>query len=481
MEQTVINNIKQLVIKTFGKDFEQIKELPESGSYRKYFRFYIDGKSYIAAFNEDYKENLAFIHFTDVLLKNNINVPEVYAHDLENNIYLIQDLGSDTLFNLLRRSREEGKGITPEIKSYYKKALEQLVDFQLCEGIDFKIAYPREKFDKQSMIWDLSYFKYYFLKLAKIQFDEQLLEDDFNKLTDFLLQAGTNYFMFRDFQARNIMIKDEEVYFIDYQGGRKGALQYDLASLLFNSKADLPLDFRDELLHHYIKELQKHINITDQYFLKYYYGFALIRILQAMGAYGFRGFYERKMYFLNSIPFALKNLKIIVEKFEFLNKLSHLKNILEALIENEELNKYKAPELGGKLLVNISSFSYKKGLPVDSTEHGGGYIFDCRAIHNPGRYEEYKKLNGTDKEVIKFLDKEEEMQNFLQNVYSLIDKHIEKYLKRNFDYLAVHFGCTGGQHRSVYAAEHLFEYIRKKYNVKITLNHREQKIQKTVT
>ena len=382
---------------------------------------------------------------------------------------------------MLNKEKQTSQKISPQIKKYYKQALEQLVNFQLCKGIDFKIAYPREKFDKQSMIWDLSYFKYYFLKLAKIQFDEQLLENDFNKLVDFLLQAGTNYFMFRDFQARNIMVKNEKIYFIDYQGGRKGALQYDLASLLFNSKADLPLDFRDELLDYYVKILQKHINITQQYFLRYYYGYALIRILQAMGAYGFRGFYERKLYFLNSIPFALKNLALIKSKFEFLDKLPHLKLILDDLINNKELKKYSAPKFSNKLLVNISSFSYKKGLPIDTTEHGGGYIFDCRAIHNPGRYEQYKKLNGTHQDVIKFLDNETEMQNFLQNVYSIIDFHIKKYQKRNFKYLAVHFGCTGGQHRSVYAAEHLFDYIKNKFDVNIVLKHREQNKEKQHT
>ncbi len=477
MEKLILDNINSLFFKTFNKQIDEIKALPESGSYRKYFRIFSDNETFIAAYNADYKENLAFIKYTETLLNNNIKVPKLYSYDLDENIYLIEDLGDTTLFSLLQKNNFV---INDDIKNYYKKSLEQLISFQFCKNVDFSYAYPRESFDKQSMIWDLSYFKYYFLKLAKIPFDEQLLEDDFNKLTNFLLQTNTEYFMFRDFQARNIMIKNKNVYFIDYQGGRKGALQYDLASLLYNSKANLSEEFRNELLEYYIEKLNNKTKIEKPEFLKYYYGYALIRILQAMGAYGFRGFYERKMYFLNSIPFALKNLSEIITKFQYLNNLNHLKDILEKLTENEELKNYVAPTFGEKLQVNISSFSYKKGLPIDTTEHGGGYIFDCRAIHNPGRYEEYKKLNGTDKAVINFLDNEPEMQDFLKNVYSLVDMHIQKYLKRNFKYISINFGCTGGQHRSVYAAEHLFDYINRKYDVRIILKHREQKIKKEI-
>ena len=471
-EQYILN----LFTKTFNTKPDKITQLALSGSDRVYFRiFYDKNKTCIGAYNFDDKENTAFIEFTKSFIKDNINVPQLIAEDLKNKVYLLEDLGSTTLFDLLLKERK-GESIPNNIAVYYKKSLSQLVDLQLAKAIDYKHCYPRESFDKQSMTWDLSYFKYYFLKLAKIPFNEQLLEDDFNKLSDYLLTANTDFFMFRDFQARNIMIKEEEVYFIDYQGGRRGALQYDLASILFNSKANLPISFREELYSHYLNELKKKINVDETKFESHFFGYALIRILQAMGAYGFRGFYERKLYFLNSIPFALINLKYIISKFEFLLELPELNKVINSILSNEDLKKYGELKESNKLQIKISSFSYKKGLPIDSTEHGGGYIFDCRGIHNPGRYDEYKKLTGRDKPVIEFLDKEQEMTDFITNVYSLADKHIQKYIERKFDYLTFNFGCTGGQHRSVYSAEHLFHYLNDKYDVELYLEHREQNI-----
>ena len=476
MDNSKEQNILNLFTKTFNTKPKKIIQLALSGSDRVYFRiFYDKNKTCIGAYNYDDKENIAFVEFTKSFIKESINVPQLIAEDLKNKVYLLEDLGSSTLFNLLLKERK-GEKIPSKIAGYYKKSLSQLIDLQLAKAIDYKHCYPRESFDKQSMIWDLSYFKYYFLKLAKIPFNEQLLEDDFNKLSDYLLTTNTNFFMFRDFQARNIMIKDENVYFIDYQGGRKGALQYDLASILFNSKADLPISFREELYSHYLNELKKKINIDETKFESYFFGYALIRILQAMGAYGFRGFYERKLYFLNSIPFALINLKYIISKFEYLLQLPELNKVINSTLSNEDLKKYGELKVSNKLQIKISSFSYKKGLPVDSTEHGGGYIFDCRGIHNPGRYDEYKKLTGRDKPVVEFLEKEQEMTDFLENVYSLADKHINKYIERKFDYLAFNFGCTGGQHRSVYSAEHLFKYLNDKYDIVLYLEHREQNI-----
>ncbi len=469
-------NILNLFSNTFNISPDKIVQLALSGSDRVYFRiFYDNNKTCIGAYNFDDKENIAFIEFTKSFLKNNIKVPKIIAEDLKNKVYLLEDLGNTTLLDILLQERKT-ENIPDKIAEYYKRSLSQLIELQLAKNINYKYCYPRQSFDKQSMIWDLSYFKYYFLKLAKIPFDEQLLEDDFNKLSDYLLTTDTNFFMFRDFQARNIMIKDEDVYFIDYQGGRKGALQYDLASILFNSKANLPLRFRDELYNYYINELKKRLNVDEIKFESYFYGYALIRILQAMGAYGFRGFYERKLYFLNSIPFALINLKQLTNKFKYLLELPELNKVINSILNNTELQKYGELIKSNKLQIRISSFSYKKGLPIDSTEHGGGYIFDCRGIHNPGRYDKYKKLTGMDKPVIEFLDKEEEMTDFINNVYSLADKHVKKYIDRKFDYLTFNFGCTGGQHRSVYSAEHLFNYLNNKYDVELFLEHREQNI-----
>ena len=476
MTKNKIQNITNLVKQISDKEVISINKLAQSASYREYYRItFADNETIVAAYNEDYKENVAFINFSKTFLAKNLNVANVLAVDLDNSIYLLEDLGSFTLFDMLNNDRKADK-IPENIIILYKKSLKQLIDFQLIgNALDYGDAYPRQAFDEQSMFWDLNYFKYYFLKLAKIPFNEQLLENDFENFSEHLLSYNTNYFMYRDFQARNIMVKDNDVYFIDFQGGRKGALQYDLASILFNSKANLPLDLRNDLLDFYYKELSSRIDYDKDLFMQGYYAYALIRILQAMGAYGFRGFYEKKSYFLNSIPFALKNLAFIISKFEYLKELPELAKVLNDILQNEELKQY-GEENTDKLKIKITSFSYKKGLPVDTTEHGGGFIFDCRSIHNPGRYDEYKKLTGLDKPVIDFLDKEKEMDDFIKNSFALVDKAVEKYLSRGFNYISVSYGCTGGQHRSVYSAQKLFNYLKEKYDILVEVNHREQGI-----
>ena len=416
---------------------------------------------------------MAFVNFSKTFLSKKLNVAAILAVDLKNSIYLLSDLGSFTLFDVLTKNRK-GNEVTPDIVTLYKKSLKQLIDFQLIGNeLDYNDAYPRQAFDEQSMFWDLNYFKYYFLKLAKIPFDEQLLENDFDKFSEHLLSYDTNFFMYRDFQARNIMVNNDDVYFIDFQGGRKGALQYDLASILFNSKADLPFELRDNLLEFYFKELSTRIDCDYDEFIQGYYAYALIRLLQAMGAYGFRGFYEKKTYFLNSIPFALKNLEYIVSKFDYLKKMPELAKAVTEILNSDELREY-GEETSEKLKIKITSFSYKKGLPVDTTEHGGGFLFDCRSIHNPGRYDEYKKLTGLDQKVITFLDKEKEMDDFIDSSFALVDKAVEKYLERGFNYISVGYGCTGGQHRSVYSAQKLYNHLKDKYNIIVEVNHREQ-------
>jgi hypothetical protein len=303
-------------------------------------------------------------------------------------------------------------------------------------------------------MWDLQYFKYYFLKLAQITFNEQSLEKDFNNFTDFLFETDTNYFMYRDFQSRNIMVVDETPFFVDYQGGRKGALQYDIASLLFDAKADLPNKIREELFDFYITELQNHIEIDVIKFKKYYYGYAIIRIMQALGAYGLRGYYEKKEHFLSSIPFAVQNIRVILEKYDFPFEAPNLKDVLFSIINSEKLS-----SISEEFCVTVNSFAYRKGIPVDNSGHGGGFVFDCRAIPNPAQYPEYKDKTGKDIEVIEFFEHEQEMKSFLNNVFNIIEQSVEKYLKRNFKHLSVNFGCTGGQHRSVYSAEALVAHL----------------------
>ncbi|MCW3804733.1 RapZ C-terminal domain-containing protein [Plebeiibacterium marinum] len=468
---------QQLIMKMFtqwsGEKVESMTMLPPSGSYREYVRIEGGGKSALGVYNADEKENKAFVEFTKHFLSKGLNVPNIYDENLGEDVYLIEDLGNVTLFDFLQENRT-AESLSPALVELYQKTIKELVCFQLkgSEGLGFDLCYPRKAFDRQSMLWDLHYFKYYFLKLAQVPFDEQALEDDFSKLIDFLLEAEHHYFLYRDFQSRNVMIKQGEPWFIDYQGGRKGALQYDLASLLYDGKADIPPVVREELYRYYIEELKKYKEVDEDTFQHHFSGYVYIRIMQAMGAYGFRGFYEKKEHFLKSIPFALQNISYLLRSHPLPLDIPELNKVLNALTQNEKLKKINA------LTVTVNSFSYKRGIPYDMSGNGGGFVFDCRAIHNPGRYAEYKHITGKDKPVIEFLEKEPEMKQFLDTVFPLVSQSVEKYIERNFKHLMVNFGCTGGQHRSVYSAERLAEYIRTKYPVSVKLRHIEQEIKK---
>ena len=423
-------------------------------------------------YNPDFKENRAFIEFSKEFHRNELPVPEIYKEDIERSIYLVEDLGDTTLYAYLTQIKAQ-LGFNEELKDIYKKVLDKLVLFQSRggESINYQYCYPRSSFDKQSMMWDLHYFKYYFLKLAGISFDEQNLENDYQTFADFLLDADRDFFMYRDFQSRNVMLRGGDPYFIDYQGGRKGALQYDLASILYDAKADIPEEVREELLSYYLKQAGKIIKIDEKKFIEHYKGYVLIRIMQALGAYGFRGFYERKEHFLQSIPYAIQNLKHLLKK-ELPVEIPDLRAALTQLTHSKKLE--KIAHMKKELTVQINSFSYKRGIPVDESGHGGGFVFDCRAVHNPGRYEEYRNLTGKDKKVIDFLDKRQDMKVFLKQSQSLVEQAIENYLERGFTNLMVSFGCTGGRHRSVYSAEYLASMLDKEYDLKIELKHREQ-------
>ncbi|GAO31319.1 predicted phosphotransferase related to Ser/Thr protein kinases [Geofilum rubicundum JCM 15548] len=456
-----------------GQKVEMLSELPASGSDRQYYRITGKTTNVLGAINRDVKENRAFIEFSQFFRSKSLKVPEIYAVDGDMDCYILEDLGNTTLFDWLSTARRE-KEIPAPIIDFYKQSIEQLIQFQLSgQKLDFSLCHPRSKFDKQSMMWDLHYFKYYFLKLAQISFDEQLLEDDFNRLADYLLQTDTSYFLYRDFQSRNIMVVNDQPAFIDYQGGRQGALQYDLASLLYDAKADLPQALREELLNHYILLITQKIKIDELKFRELFKGYVLIRIMQAMGAYGFRGFYEKKEHFLKSIPYALENLKHLLPGSWLRDKFPTLHAALQEIVGNERLLQISAAPV---LTVTINSFSYKRGVPIDFNGNGGGFVFDCRAVHNPGRYEAYKTKTGKDPEVIAFFEKEPDMHDFLDGVYNLVDQSVAKYLDRDFKHLMVNFGCTGGQHRSVYCAERLARHLKNKYQISIRLKHVEQEM-----
>lgn len=459
-----------------GEKVEGINKLPGSGSAREYYRIKGGSCQVIGVVNPTPEENVAFIEFTKHFRSKGLAVPEIYLMDPDNHAYLQEDLGDQTLFDYLIGVRKNGD-FPAGLTEIYMNVLTELLKFQITgdRGLDYSVCYPRSSFDRQSMQWDLSYFKYYFLKLADIPFNEQLLENDFNTLIDYLLKQDTDYFLYRDFQSRNIMLREGEPVFIDYQGGRKGALQYDVASLLYDAKADIPPEVREELLAHYITQLGEYMEVDEQAFRSAYSAYVLIRIMQAMGAYGFRGFYEKKTHFLKSIPYALGNLNWILENVEVPVPIPALAKVFEHLITAPKLKRFKDRD-GQKstLTVSVNSFSFKHGIPGDPSGHGGGYVFDCRVITNPGKLEQYRPMNGKDKPVVDFLEQHQDVHEFMSSVTSLVDMSVDTYEDRGFTNLMVSFGCTGGQHRSVYCAERLAAHLRESQNVRVALWHREQ-------
>jgi aminoglycoside/choline kinase family phosphotransferase len=399
-------------------------------------------------------------------------VPEIYGEDLNHGAYLEEDLGDTTLFEFLSTNRK-GENIAASVVEAYYKVVAVLPRFQVeaARDLNYEVCYPISSFDRQSVAWDLNYFKYYFLRLAGIPFSEQALENDFGRLTDFLLSAPRDYFLYRDFQSRNILLRDGEPFFVDYQGGRKGALQYDIASLLFDAKADLPPELRQDLLNHYLQALGQYVKLYREAFMRHYYAYVYVRIMQALGAYGFRGFYERKAHFLQSVPYALKNLRWLLHHVELPIELPTLLGAFRSMLASEKLQGLASE--AENLVVRIFSFSFHRGLPKDETGNGGGFVFDGRSLPNPGREERFKALTGKDAPVIDYLNQQESVHQFLASVLSLVDASVGSYKERGFKNLMVSFGCTGGQHRSVFLAEQLAKRLRAKIGVEVAVRHLE--------
>ena len=418
------------------------------------------------------EENAAFLEFSRHFRKHGLPVPEIYGEDLEHGAYLEEDLGDTSLFEFLSRNRAGGN-IDPGVVEAYRKVIATLPRFQIEAGRDlnYKVCYPRGSFDRQSIAWDLNYFKYYFLRLAGISFSEQALEDDFSRLTKFLLSAGRDYFLYRDFQSRNIMLRDGQPYFLDYQGGRKGALQYDVASLLYDAKADLPPELRQQLLDHYLDTLAGYVDLKRDAFMQHYYAYVYIRIMQALGAYGFRGFYERKVHFLQSVPYALKNLRWLLHNVTLPIALPTLMEAFHSMLASEKLQGLAAE--ADNVTVRIFSFSRLRDEPKDESGNGGGYVFDGRGLPNPGREDRFKLLTGKDAPVIEYLSQQESVHQFLASIKSLVDAHVSEWQRRRFKNLMVSFACTGGQHRSVYLAEQLAKHLRGRSGVEVIVRHQE--------
>ena len=442
------------------------------GSGRKIIRVAGEKLSAIGILYDVREENVAFLEFSRHFRRHGLPVPEIYAEDLSHGAYLEEDLGDTTLFEFLSRNRV-GENIAPQAVEAYRKVVAVLPRFQIEAGreLNYKVCYPCASFDHQSIAWDLNYFKYYFLKLAGIPFNEQELEEDFGRLTKFLLSASRDYFLYRDFQSRNVMLRNGQPFFLDYQGGRKGALQYDIASLLYDAKADLPPELRQQLLDHYLDRLADFIALEREVFMQHYYAYVYVRIMQALGAYGFRGFYERKAHFLQSVPYALKNVRWLLQHIQLPIAMPTLMDAFDRMSAAENL--YSVTPGSETLTVRIFSFSFQRGLPKDEAGHGGGFIFDSRSLPNPGREARFHTLTGKDMPVIDYLNQQRSVQEFLTNALSLVDASVSNYQRRGFKSLMVSFGCTGGQHRSVYLAEQLANRLRGNNGVDVVVRHLE--------
>ena len=474
-----VQNALLELVRSIGMTPVDIKPIAESGSARRYFRIYTAEASVIGTYNANMEENEAFFYLTEHFGKLRLPVPRLLAVDEERTCYLQSDHGDDTLFNHVQQALASGQydGHTVDL---FKRTLDQLVRFQIegHQGLDYSKVYPVPCFDKPSVMDDLDYFKYYFVKPhAEIVFNESRLKAEFNAFADLICQAGNNFFMYRDCQSRNIMIDHDDPCFIDYQGGRKGPLQYDVVSLLYQVKAQMPQSLRDELLEHYKKALSAYLDPTSMEFDRYYPHFVYLRLLQVLGAYGFRGLIQKKAHFIESIPYALKELKSWNETHP-LEAYPELQNVIlqvVALLDHRYLSPLTAHL--SPLTVTVNSFSFKKGYPDDFSGNGGGFVFDCRALPNPGREPQFKTKTGRDWEVVEYLTEKPQTHVFLDHVKAIVAQSIDNYQERHFSNLMVSFGCTGGQHRSVFFAQSIADWIKATYpTVNVKVNHIEQHI-----
>ncbi|MDP4261604.1 MAG: RNase adapter RapZ [Bacteroidota bacterium] len=471
--QSLIDAIKNLYTEWKGIEPLSVDVLPISGSERRYFRLHEQDRSIIGTYGANIKENETFIYFSEQFHKKNLAVPEIYAVSNDGMYYLQQDFGKTSLLDCL-----ETGGFTQPVYDLFRKSLAALASLQVSgdKGLDYSRCLTNKEFGKEAIMADLLYFKYYFLDALRKPYDKQKLIKDFEALSNYLTHTEYKYFMFRDFQSRNIFIeKDNSVHFIDYQGGMKGAPQYDVASMLWQARANLPDEWKEKLLVDYMNVFEMLIDgpMDKMIFHSQYNGYVLIRLLQVLGAYGFRGLFERKAQFLTSIPMALRNLREFFKNQSLGISVPEFRKVLDICVADEIIQQFTPTQATDKtpLVVKICSFSYRKEIPADETPNGGGFVFDCRGILNPGRIEEFKTQHGRDKAVKDYLEQQTQMLPYLNSVFDIVDMTVEEYIKRDFESLMVSFGCTGGQHRSVYAADALARHLRNKFKVKIDLRH----------
>ena len=474
--ERVMRQIEELFRQYTHQKPTEIYELPSSGSNRRYFRVKGEGISLIGAMGTSVDENIAFIEIARHFMLKGLSVPKVFCYSSDRLFYLQEDLGDITLFNRVAKGRESGHYSGNEME-LLKKTIASLprIQFEGGKGLDYSLCFPQPEFDERMISFDLNYFKYCFLKATGLEFSEIKLYEDFEALSRNLLSsANEETFLYRDFQARNVMLVNDNPYFIDFQGGRKGPFYYDLASFVWQARANYSPAVKEQLIDTYREALKQYADVSKDEFYSKLRTFVLFRTMQVLGAYGFRGYFEKKPHFLQSVPFAIDNLRKLTQEAPF-SEYPHLNDIIERLTGMRQFSDLRAER---KLEVRIFSFAYKKGIPLDESGNGGGYVFDCRGIENPGKYEHYKHFTGLDKEVIKFLEDDGGVLKFLEHVYALADAHVNRYIERKFTNLMFAFGCTGGQHRSVYCAQHLAEHIANKFNVTVKLVHREQGIER---
>lgn len=468
----ITEELKRLYFSYTGTQAAEITELPSSGSNRRYFRIF-GPKTVVGVSGTSPEENSAFIYMAGHFRRKGLPVPEVYCYSDDKSFYLQEDLGDTLLFNAIEKGRKSCVFDEGERTLLHKTiSLLPSIQFAGAEEFDFSHCYPQSEFNERSILWDLNYFKYCFLKATGMEFQENRLEDDFVKMSNVLLHDTSNTFLYRDFQSRNIMVKEGEPWFIDFQGGRKGPIYYDVASFLWQAKAKYPEDLRNELLADYLEALRKYTTIDEKQFFSQLRHFILFRTLQVLGAYGFRGYFEKKPHFIQSVPFAIDNLRQLLR--EDYPEYPYLCSVLKELTGLKQFS----DDIQKRMLeIKIVSFAYKKGLPNDPSGNGGGFVFDCRAVNNPGKYERYNHFTGLDEPVVRFLEEDGEITEFLEHAYTMVDASVKRYLDRGFTNLMICFGCTGGQHRSVYSAQHLAEHLHSKFGVKVHLVHREQNIE----
>lgn len=463
--------IDSLCFVAIGKKPVSVVRLPKAGGDRTYYRVSIDTASEIryllAVISDNDKDARAFIALSDIFSKRGVNVPRVLYHESDYSAYLVEDLGTISLFDLLGSDNSIG---------LIEKTMRELVKMQTVSINDWRSAVVYKPFSRRQIMWDLNYFKYEFLKNTQCDFDEDKLEDDFELLAAKLLDIPEQMycFMMRDCQSRNVMVKDGKPWFIDFQGGRLGPGIYDAVSFLWQAKADFSDTFRKEMISVYVEEFSKIRQIKADEIFDRVALFALFRTLQVLGAYGFRGLVQKRAHFIESIPGALHNLSLLLES-DILEPYPELKRVVRRISSDSRFLLNSCKE--GKLHVKVFSFSYKKGYPEDLSGNGGGFMFDCRGMHNPGRYDRYKNLTGRDQPVIDFLKERGEVDLFVDKALAIVSPTIERYIQRGFSSLQIGFGCTGGQHRSVYCAEATAHALSGKFpEIVVELIHREQNI-----